>query len=139
MTAVSDNQKNLFVDIWDSFRSFPTWVQVWIICILTPVNMISLFFLDEPSGVIVAALAIAAFVPSMIAVFVQRGFSSIVAASHIIPWTLLILFLLFARPQGTENYNFYLWVLLAINAISLVFDVPDTVRWLKGDRKTSRR
>jgi hypothetical protein len=32
-------------------------------------------------------------------------------------------------------YRMYLLILLAVDAISLVFDVTDTRRWLSGDRK----
>ncbi|HIP24620.1 MAG TPA: hypothetical protein EYG79_13665 [Rhodobacteraceae bacterium] len=57
------------------------------------------------------------------------------ALPHLIPWTILVGILLFARPEATGLYDTYLWVLLGTNTISLLFDYPDAIKWFRGDRK----
>jgi hypothetical protein len=55
-----------------------------------------------------------------------------------VPWTLLIGYLLFARPEGSAAFGIYLNILLVVNAFSLAFDYPDSYKWLKGDRAVVR-
>jgi len=33
-------------DIWRSLRSLPLWVQIWVVAILVPVNVLPFFVLD---------------------------------------------------------------------------------------------
>ncbi|MEF2548756.1 hypothetical protein VQ045_16480 [Aurantimonas sp. E1-2-R+4] len=106
---------------------------------LAPINMVSLFFLSEPMGVWIALLANIAMLLNLPVILYDRGFSKLMALPHLIPWTLLILLLIFARPQAVGVYDAYLWVLLATNVVSLVFDYPDAIKWLKGDRKAAGR
>ena len=49
---------SLFTDIFQSFRRLPLWVQIWMVLILIPINLTSLFFLDQPMGSWIAALAV---------------------------------------------------------------------------------
>ncbi len=139
MTSASKTSNNIFTDIWQSLTSLPLWVQLWLALILGPINMASIIFIYEPKGLLIAILAYAALIPSMIAVFYQRGFTKLVAALHIIPWTILVLLIIFERPAANGLYDQYLWVLLGINLISLAFDYPDTIRWLKGERSIAGR
>ena len=129
---------NLFIDIWTSFRALPLWVQVWVMVILFPINVASLFFLNEPSGGLIAFLAIIAMLPNLPILVYLRGFSKMLALPHVIPWAILVIIILVARPVGSSTYNSYLWVLLIINIISLLFDIPDSIKWLKGDRAVAR-
>jgi len=69
-----------------------------------------------------------------IPLFMYRGFTLLVGGGHVLIWTPLVLFLIFARPQGSAAYNIYLWILLIVNLISLVFDYKDLFRWLGGAR-----
>ncbi len=65
---------------------------------------------------------------------IQRGFSRLISAGHIVTWTPLVLLLLFMRPEATGVYDTFLTVLLSINLTSLVFDLNDVRLWLQGDR-----
>lgn len=129
-------QTGLVASIWDSFLTLPTWVKVWVMVILAPVNMASLFFMGEPLGILIAILSISAMMISMIFLVRDRGFSNLVSAGHVVPWTILVLLLIFARPEGSAAYGTFLTVLLVVNVISLVFDYNDAIRWIKGDRGT---
>ncbi len=133
------SQNNIFVDIWNSFRALPAWVQIWVAFILAPINMASLYFINEPSGLWIAFLANIGMMLNMPVMFKDRGFSKMMAIPHLIPWTILVIWLAFFRPVGGENYNTYLLVLLVVDVISLGFDYPDAIKWLKGDRKPAGR
>ncbi len=60
--------------------------------------------------------------------------SRLISIGHVLVWTQLVLLLIFARPQGSDEYKTYLSVLLLTNLVSLAFDYVDLVSWLFGDR-----
>lgn len=127
-------KNNILLHIWASFRAMPGWVQIWVMFLLVPINMASLFFLGEPMGIWIAVLANIGMMMNIPVMFHDRGFSKMMALPHIVPWTILVGILLFARPEASGGYGFYLWILLGANTFSLVFDYPDAVKWLRGDR-----
>lgn len=134
MAITRTAQTPLLSAIWRSFRALPTWVKVWMMVILAPVNLASLAFLDQPTGGWIAAMAIGGMALSWIALFYSRGFSKLVSAGHVFTWTPLLLLLIFARPESSGTYGVYLTVLKVTNLISLVFDFNDARLWLRGDR-----
>lgn len=127
----------IFLDIWRSYRSLPLWVQIWVFGILVPVNSAAIFFIFQPSGMWVAILAIGAMLPNIPIMLYERGLSKMMAFPHLVPWSILVLWLFIAMPQGSAAYTIYLWFLLVVNAISLGFDIPDALKWRKGDRRVA--
>jgi len=121
-------------EIWQSFRALPLWVQLWMALWLVPVNAASLLFLDQSMGVWIALLAAGAVAMNGPVLLIQRGFSKGMALPHLVPWGLLVLILIFAWPDARGAYEVYLWLLLVTNLVSLGFDIPDAIRWIKGDR-----
>ena len=121
--------------IYLSYRAMPTWVQIWVLFILVPCNMASLYFINQPMGVWIAALANIAMLLNMPVMIHDQGFSKMMALPHLIPWTILVIWLAFFRSEASETYNNYLNLLMVINTISLIFDYPDAIKWIKGDRK----
>jgi len=126
---------NLVLEIWGSFRAMPVWVQIWVAVVLVPVNMASLVFINQPFGLWIAFLANIAMMLNLPVMIYDRGFSKLMALPHLLPWTVLVGILLFARPEATGAYGIYLWLLLSTNTLSLIFDYPDAAKWLRGDRK----
>jgi hypothetical protein len=129
-----------FIDIWQSFRAHPLWVQFWVFFILGPVNLGALFFLDTPEGRIAAALCLAGMIPNLIMVWMQRGLSRGMAFPHLPFWTPLVIWLawtLFTAPPAGALGTF-LVVLLVVDTISLAFDYVDAWKWLRGDRQVTR-
>ncbi len=124
----------VFLDIWRSYRSLPLWVQVWVAFILGPVNFASVFFLSEPMGIWIALLSVGAVTPNIGIMLYERGFSKMMAFPHLLPWSILVVWLLVAMPEGRAAYTTYLWILLVVDAVSLAFDFPDALKWRKGDR-----
>lgn len=123
------------VEIWNSFRALPLWVQLWVGLVLVPVNAASLLFVFEPFGLWIAFLANVAMLANLPVLVYSRGFSNLMAFPHLVPWTILVLWLIFAPPQASGLYEYYLWLLLAVDLVSLAFDYTDTAKWLRGERE----
>ena len=126
----------MIADIWGSYRRLPIWVQIWVVAILVPVNIASLAFWAAPGGVLVAVLAIGAMALNLPILLVERGLSKAMAWPHLALWiplmALLVLQLAGDGPEGAHRQ--FLMLLLAVDLISLGFDIPDALKWLKGDR-----
>lgn len=95
----------MFLDIWKSYRAMPMWVQLWVGLVLTPVNMASLFFISEPSGLMVAFLANIAMALNMPVILYDRGFSKLMALPHLVPWTFLVGIIIFQRPDASGLFD----------------------------------
>ena len=132
-------EQTLLFSIWQSFRAMPTWVQLWVGVILVPVNAASLFFINQPSGRWIALLAVLGMLPNLFVMIFERGFSKLMALPHLIPWTILVVMLLFAVPDVSGPYRVYLWILLATDLFSLVLDYPDAIKWFRGERAVAGR
>lgn len=129
----------IITDIWRSFRALPTWVQIWVALILVPVNMAAILFVFAPSGMLIAALAIGGMAPNLFLLIHERGFSKAMALPHLLIWTPLVIVVMMALGNHTGGYLTFLWVLLAVDLISLGFDFPDAWRWWKGERAVAGR
>ncbi|HIP24179.1 MAG TPA: hypothetical protein EYG79_11390, partial [Rhodobacteraceae bacterium] len=86
----------IFLDIWQSYRSLPLWVQIWVFGILVPVNSAAIFFVFQPSGLWVALLAIGAMLPNIPIMLYERGLSKMMAWPHLLPWSFLVIWLVIA-------------------------------------------
>lgn len=127
---------NFIADVWNSFLKLPLWVRVWTFLILVPVNFASLLFLDHPNSSLIIFLAVVGIVLNIIPLCIYRGFTDAMAISHVIFWiplvVLLIMQLFFSEAVLTDHYRYFLILLLSINLISLVFDIPDTIKLIKN-------
>lgn len=141
MTEVTEPKSgnNIVMDIWGSFRALPGWVQIWVAFFLMPVNMASVLFITEPMGLLIAFLANIGMMLNLPVMLYDRGFSKMMALPHLLPWTILVGVLIFARPEATGIYATYLVVLLVADVISLLFDYPDARKWLSGERAVAGR
>lgn len=138
-TSSNKTQSNVFIEIWHSFRATPGWVQFWMLLLLMPINMASLFFLNEPMGMLIAFLANIGMLLNIPVMLYDRGVSKLMSIPHIIPWTALVVLIIFYRPDATGKYDIFLWVLLVTNLISLAFDYVDSLKWIKGSRAIASR
>lgn len=132
----------LIHDIWNSFRRMPTWVQIWVGIILVPVNLAALVFWSQPYGEWIAILAVGGMLPNIAIMAIDRGFGKAMALSHVVLWTplcWLIVYLFYLDVTATLSfptaYLIFLTALLLIDVVSLVFDIPDSIKWLCGDRQ----
>lgn len=125
------------VDIWNSFRRIPGWVQIWVALILVPANLLPLLFLDQPLVGWVAALSVGGVLPNMAIMLGERGLSKRMALPHVVIWpplVALIGWLLLAGPVLSPGYQRMLMLVLLVDLISLAFDFVDANKWRKGDR-----
>lgn len=120
-----------------SFRRLPLWVQLWVALVLVPVNLASLTLAGYPGGRLLAALAVGALLVNGAIMLAERGFSRAMALPHILLWTPLlgvILWMLHAFAGLPPPARAYLWALLAVDLVSLGFDLPDALKWWRGAR-----
>lgn len=126
----------MILQIWQSYRRLPLWVQLWVALILVPVNAASLFFVTHPAGAWLALMAVGAMLCNGVLMLVERGFSKVMALPHVLIWTPMLGVILWLLNQDiAESYRSYLIVLLAVDVISLTLDFIDSRKWLSGDRK----
>ncbi len=126
----------MIADIYFSFRRLPVWVQFWIALILVPVNIAPLAFWTAPNGPVIASLAIAGLAPNLVILLVARGFTKLMALSHLIFWSPLVALLAYGLATGaiTGPFAGLAAVLLIVDVISIGFDLVDFRAWLQGDR-----
>mgnify|MGYP003385783715 FL=1 len=131
---------NLLSDIWQSYLGLPTWVKIWVFLILVPVNIASIFFKGNPGSSLVVSFAIAGLLFNAIPIWFDRGFSSAMAIPHVIFWIpltiILVNYLMISEVVLTNNYRYFLIILMVCNLISLSFDIPDLFKWLRARKKT---
>jgi hypothetical protein len=125
--------------LWQSFRRLPLWVQLWLAVILLPANLLSLFLLDYPSARMIAFAALFALGSNMLLLYWYGGFNRLMAVPHLLVWgplqVMLPIYLAGSAPTPNLNeVNYVCWV-LAVNGISLFFDILDSWRWLQGERQ----
>jgi len=53
--------------------------------------------------------------------------------------TVMVFSILIAQQEASGVYSVYLWALLAINTVCLLFDYPDSYKWLKGEWEVAGR
>ncbi|MAN98860.1 hypothetical protein [uncultured Roseovarius sp.] len=126
----------MILQIWQSYRRLPLWVQLWVALILVPVNAASLFFVTQPAGAWLALMAVGAMLCNGVLMLVERGFSKVMAVPHVLIWTPMLGLILWLLTQDiADGFRTYLLILLAVDVFSLILDVIDTRKWLSGDRK----
>ncbi len=131
------------IQIWHSYRSLPSWVQIWVGFVLIPANVLPFFFLDTWSGragAMAALLVVATNVPIM---WAAGGMSRAMSLPHLFAWIPLEIALALRISGAAGSLTLttvelaLAIVLLLVNGISLVFDAIDSWRWWRGQRAVS--
>jgi hypothetical protein len=127
----------MVIDIWQSFRRMPLWVQYWVLLILAPMNLMPLAFVSEPHGMWVAVLSVGGMLPNLPIMLMERGLSKRMALPHVVIWTPLVLligWLLLSDQVLSDGFRWMLIALLLVDLLSLAFDYVDAWKWKLGDR-----
>jgi hypothetical protein len=113
---------------------YPLWLQAWIGWMLI-VNSASILFLRHTEARWVLGAWIGSFV-FMSALFELNGFNRLLGLSHVLWWTPLLIYLMRRLPglDGSAAFARWLRTLMVTNALSLVVDYTDVVRYLLGER-----
>ncbi len=111
----------------------PLW-RLWLGMLIGANLVAPLFFLDRVEArVTIAALLIS--MTLMTALTARFGFSRILGLGHV-AWLPLLAFLIGRVTEVPASTGFGLWLrtVIVLDAISLVLDAVDVVRFLRGDR-----
>ncbi len=137
--------KQRLIQCWHSFRTLPTWVQIWVGGILVPVNALAFLMLDTTAGLLTAIAAIFVLATNIPIMLLERGMSRLMAVPHLLAWYPLVWVLgsdLLAgnpdQPASSLELTF-MTAVIVINSISLAFDTKDTLDWLRGKRDVPGR
>ena len=109
-------------------------VKVWLLLLVAANAVAPLFFLQRVEAqAVLAAMMIGATLMSLLTA--RFGFSRILGLGHIL-WVPLLGWLAFRLGQIPADDAFGLWVrgVMLVNAVSLVIDMSDVVRFAAGDR-----
>ena len=127
--------------IWQSYRSLPSWVQVWVGLILIPVNVLPFFFLPQNWAIWGSVAALFVVITNVPIMWFEQGMSRLMSIPHLLAWIPLhgVLIMTLANDAAlTQTVAAVIWLLLIVNTISLLFDLLDSWRWLKGERDVPR-
>ena len=108
--------------------------RLWLIA-LAAVNMVSLYFIDT----IEARVVFGVFVISLIImtnIYLRLGFVRLLGMGHIL-WIPMVLWLwtrLDQTPSLNSTFEHWLIIVIVMNTISLIMDVVDVARYIKGER-----
>ncbi len=110
-------------------------VKVWLLLLVAANAVVPLFFLQRiEAQAVFAAMMIGAMLMSLLTA--RFGFSRILGLGHIL-WIPLLGWLAFRLGQIPADDAFGLWIrgVIVVNALSLVLDAADVIRYVAGDRK----
>ncbi len=125
---------NAFLRFNQGMLSMPTPWRLWLLVLVSFNALAPMLFLPR-----VEALAtLGALVVSMSLMTLLThwtGFSRLLGLGHVV-WVPLLLFLWTRLGSAPADEPFGLWIrgVIALNAISLVIDASDVIRWLAGER-----
>lgn len=126
---------NTFLRLNRGMLRQPLNIRIWLM-LLVGVNFVApLFFLGRIEATLTLAAFFAGFAIMMI-VTATTGYTRLLGIAHIL-WYPLIGFL-WTRLDGTvarDPFDVWLRLLMLLNAVSLVIDTVDVVRYMAGDRE----
>ncbi len=111
----------------------PLYAQIWVVMLGIVNTLPAIYWLQHAESRVILIIFIANLV-LMLIITARFGFRRILGAAHFL-WYPLIVYLL-ARIDGVQDSDMRAWivVLMAMNAVSLIIDTVDVVRWIRGDR-----
>ena len=112
----------------------PLHLQLWVGMLIGANIVAPLFFLGHVEAQATLAAGLIGMT-LMTALTGRFGFSRIVGLGHV-AWLPLLAFLVggVAEVPATTGFGLWLRTVIVLDAISLVFDAVDAVRFLRGDR-----
>ncbi len=120
-----------------SMAGLPRGVQLWL-PLLFGTNLASLAFLDTEVGRVIAIAFAVVCAFNMPMMFIQRGLTRLLAFPHF-AWLPLVAYLYLqlwgANPLPAGSVRNYATLVFVLNTVSLLFDVVDAARWLRGGRE----
>ncbi len=126
---------NAFVKLNKGIMKMPLRWQPWLMLLVTVNFLIPLFFINRLEAQIVLLTFVAG---TMLMIFLTSisGFTRLLGLGHIL-WIPLLYFLWSHLSENPANEFFGIWirVLMTLNALSLIIDAVDVVRYIAGERE----
>ena len=122
-----------FIHFMRGLLRMPRYAQLWLL-LLIALNLIApLLFLGRVEAQVTLGVFLAGVVLMML-ITKKTGFSRLLGAGHFL-WFILLAYLVprLSTIPADDTFGLWLRALIAANAISLVIDVTDVVRYLRGD------
>ena len=108
--------------------------RIWMMLLMAVNLIVPFFFLDriEAWVVLVTMIVSAALMMAMTGKF---GFTRILGLGHVL-WIPLVFYLWTRLGEHPAGEPFGLWVrlVMVLNSVSLIIDIVDVVRYVRGDR-----
>ncbi len=123
--------------IAEFFRGLMSLRKPWMVWIglLSAANfMAPLYFLGTVEGQVVLAAGLIGFAVQL-AILKARGFVRLLGLGHS-PWLVMLPWLVIRLEAAPEASALAWWItaVLVLNALSLLIDIADVVRYLRGER-----
>ena len=126
---------NAFVKFNKGIMKMPLQWQSWLMLLVAVNFLIPLFFINRLEAQIVLLTFVAG---TMLMTFLTSisGFTRLLGLGHIL-WIPLLYFLWSRLNENPANEFFGIWirVLMTLNALSLIIDAVDVVRYIAGERE----
>ncbi len=125
---------NAFIKFNKGVMRAPIYVRLWLMLLIFSNLVVPLFYLHRVEAQVVLG-ALLASVILMTGLTGLSGFTRLIGLGHIF-WLPLLYFLWTRLDQipSDELFGAWLRILIGLNAISLVIDGIDVVRYIAGDR-----
>ena len=126
----------------DFFRAMLLLPKPWVVWVglLIAANLVApLFFIGSlEAKVVVVAIMVGAI--TQMAIFGAKGFVRLLGLGHF-PWVLMIPWLWTRLGELEFNNPFAYWLVavIVLDGLSLIIDVTDVVRYIKGERAPQLR
>ncbi len=126
----------------DFFRAMLLLPKPWVVWVglLIAANLVApLFFIGSlEAKVVVVAIMVGAI--TQMAIFRAKGFVRLLGLGHF-PWVLMIPWLWSRLGQLEVNNTFAYWLVavIVLDGLSLIIDVTDVARYIKGERAPQLR
>ena len=113
-------------------------LRVWLGVLIVLNGIVPLWFLDHPEAWVAMATVHSAFLIGVV-LFKIQGFTRLLGLMHV-PWIILLALLWGKMGQVPTSEPFGVWmrVVFALDAVALVFDAKDVIKYLAGDRQPVR-
>lgn len=124
-----------FIKFNKGILRMPLHWQLWVMLLVAVNLIVPLFFIDR----LEAQVVVGTLFGSMILMTLLTGFSGftrLLGLGHFL-WFPLLYFLStrLSHYPSDDIYGIWIRVLMTLNAVALVIDVIDVIRYLAGDRK----
>ncbi len=125
---------NAFIKFNKGLMKMPLQWQIWLMFLVGANMVVPFFFLDHLEAQIALGIIMLSMM-LMTAVTHFSGFTRLLGLGHIFWFPMLYFFWTRLGQIPADNFfGIWLRVLMIINAVSLIIDVVDVVRYITGDR-----